>query len=201
MALIRSLGVLVMLALASCAHDSHVRVTSLASQVAYSPALPTSAYSSSDPTTAEILLTDLAPAELDRGATLEGLTGTIVQVRMFLDPSPGDTPIASTAVNCSIREIVLAGGQVGVYSGGGFLLPRDRPGNTHLRGTIKDATLRLSARTPSFVDRLGPSRLDATLAPVRDEALARRIRARVEEIVRATPVIAAPTPGEPTDRR
>ncbi len=141
---------------------------------------------------AEILLTDLPPAALDRGTDLAGVSGCIVQIRMFLNPSPGDTPIAKTAVNSSIRQIVISGGAIGVYSGGGFVLPRDRPGDARFRANVRDATLRLTGVSGAFVDRLGPANFNATLAPVHDESAAHRIGARVEEIMRRTHASAAP---------
>jgi hypothetical protein len=175
----------VAMGLGGCAGDSWVRVKSEAAPLMDAPRLPIAVYASPDTTTADIYLTDLSPDELDPGTDLSQLTGRILALHLFMVPLPGTTPMDTTACSVSIRHIVLARGSIGVYSGGGFLNP-SREGGTDIGGDIRAATLRLTTRTPSFNDRLGPSTLDARFTASRDEALARRLKARVDEVLSAT---------------
>jgi hypothetical protein len=68
------------------------------------------------------------------------------------------------------------------------MLPRSAIGGGELSGRVKDATLRLTARTQGFADRLGPASLDATVSALRDEGMARRIGARVQDVLAAAAV-------------
>lgn len=182
------------LALAGCSTDSAIRVQSEATPAADHPILPTAVYWASDPNTADVYLTDLDAAALDRGTDLSKVTGRITQVHVFISPLAGSTPIASSACSATVRHIVLAEGAIGVYSGGGFFLPRHRLGLPELEGSIRDATLRLTAKTPSFADPLGPCSLSGHVDAQRDEGLARRIGARVDEIVATVPALPQPKP-------
>jgi hypothetical protein len=146
------------------------------------PRLPLAVYSSPDSTTADIFLTDLTEDELDPTSDLSGLSGRIVSLHLFVVPLPGTTPLDPTACSVTVRHIVLAKGNFGVYSGGGFLNP-SRAGGQDLAGHIQGATLRLTGKTPGFADKLGPATLDATFTASREEGLARRIKVRVEEIL------------------
>jgi hypothetical protein len=171
------------LALPGCIADSHVKVASVNSPVVDAPLLPVAAYLTPDGNTAEVYLTDLDPDKLDPGTDLSRVSGRIVQLRLFLSPKAGSTPIASTACSTAVRHIVLADGAIGVYAGGGFLLPDGRPGGREFSGRISDATLKLVARSGGFADRLGPAVLSGTFAATRNEALARKLAARVQDIL------------------
>lgn len=141
------------------------------------------AYRSSDANSAEIYLMDLPDWVLDADADLSAVQGTMTQLRMFIDPSPGDTPIDATACSVTVRHIVIAGGEVGVYSGGGFLDPSDTPGDRTFSGRVKGATVRLVAASPGFKDLLGPARFSAGFTAKKDDALARRMEARFRSLL------------------
>jgi len=147
------------------------------------PTLPLAAYWAPDASTADIYLTNLDAAALDPGTDLSQVTGRIVHLHLFLVPLAGSTPVGSAACSVTIRHIVLARGSIGIYGGGGFLAPSGRPGNEEFGGSIKGATLRLSGQTTSFVDRLGASTMDAGFTAPRDEAMAKRIAARVNDVL------------------
>jgi hypothetical protein len=70
-----------------------------------------------------------------------------------------------------------------VYAGGGFLLPDDAPGEREFSGRVSDATVRLVARAGGFADKLGPAVLSGTFSAPRNEALARKLAARVQDIL------------------
>jgi len=174
--------------LAGCATDSSVQIRSVHSPFVDAPILPHAVYSWVDANTANIYLTDLPAPALDPGTPLEGVSGRIVHLHMFLLPEAGSTPIESSACSISVRHIVIAGGQIGVYAGGGFFKPDSLTRSDDLRGRIRGATLRLTASTSNFADRLGPAVMDASISARRDEASAKRIAQRVEDLLR----IAAP---------
>ncbi|MCC6677033.1 MAG: hypothetical protein IT436_07810 [Phycisphaerales bacterium] len=145
------------------------------------------AYRSSDANSAEIYMTDLPESALDAGADLSGVAGNMTQLRMFIDPEPGSTPIDQTACSVTIRHIVIAGGEVGVYAGGGFLNPPDTPGERTFSGTVRRATVRLVAASPGFKDLLGPSEFTGAFTAKNDEKLARRMEARFRSLLPGAP--------------
>jgi hypothetical protein len=165
-----------------CAGDSSVRVRSEAAAVMDAPRLPLAVYSSPDQAAADIYLSDLSAADLDPGVDFTKVSGRIVAMRLFVVPLAGATPTDPSACSVSVRHIVLANGAIGVYSGGGFLNP-SRAGTTDIAGTIRGATVRLTHQTAGFNDRLGPATLDAEFRAARDEAMARRLKVVVDQIL------------------
>jgi hypothetical protein len=91
---------------------------------------------------------------------------------MFVKPRPGSTPIADTACTSTVRYIVLADGRVGVYGGGGFLFPKGKTDGSTFSGSMDDATVRLVASGPGFIDRIGAGVLDVGFKSRRDDELA-----------------------------
>jgi hypothetical protein len=169
--------------LVGCATDNTVRIQSATTTAADSPALPFAAYVPEGGGAASVFLTDLNTTDLDRGTDLSGISGRIVQIRMFLSPSSGSTPVGKNACSATVRHIILAGGNIGVYSGGGFLWPESDVGDARLAGTVSNATMRLTGSHGNFSDRLGAATLDAAFTARRDEALAKRISARVDDVM------------------
>lgn len=145
------------------------------------------AYRSADANSADIYMTDLPESALEGDADLSGVTGNMTQLRLFINPEPGATPIDPTACSVTIRHIVIAGGEVGVYAGGGFLDPSDAPGGRTFSGRVHGATLRLVAASPGFKDLLGPSRFTGGFSARKDEALARRMEARFRGLLPGAP--------------
>jgi hypothetical protein len=170
-----------------CAGQNRIEVQSVREAIADTPTLPTAVYGTADGNTADIYLTDLPASALDPGASLTGVSGRLAHLHLFVAPKAGSTPIAASACSVTIRYIVIAEGNVGVYAGGGFLLPRSSVGDESFQARVDDATLRLTGRTEGFHDRLGPSTMNAQVAAQRDESGARRLAARVDDLVRAVP--------------
>lgn len=168
-------------------------VTSLDEQSVFAPALTTLAYLPIDPSTAEVYLSDIpAPRFADPKDTFDSASGSIVHIHLFLIPSAGDTPIDSTACNVTLRHLVLAqapgGGQaLGLYGGGGFVLPWGDVGDKRIAGSIDQATHRLLRATPNFKDRLGPGSVVGGFDTPRDDALARAIAGRFETLLHRLP--------------
>lgn len=174
-----------------CGMTSQVKITGVETNT-YLELYPTVlAYRFSDRNTADIYMTDLPRDVFDPEADLSGVSGQITHVHLFVAPQAGKTPIDDTACSVSLRNVVLANGQIGVYGGGGFLYPYRRLGREYLKGTIHGATMRLVRATPGFDDKLGAAELEATIKAPLDEpmagALAERLRSlmdRADRIVR-----------------
>jgi hypothetical protein len=168
--------------LQGCTYGGSTRLVSLDQSGKLEPHLPTLVYTPSGDTGADVYLTNLPRDALARGADLTGVSGHLIHVNMFLTPRPGRTPIDAAASNASIRWIVIADGEVGIYTGGGFVLPSAPPGNSSFGATVKRASLEIGIHTARFVDPLGPSRMQASFRAPRDESLARHLAARFDEI-------------------
>lgn len=169
-------------------------VLSAESPVKLSPDFRVQVYESDDSNHADVFLTDLSESDLAKifaeGGAWGEVEGQIVHVGMFLRPKPGRTPIEGTAASATVRYIVLARGEIGVYDGAGFLQPGWSPGSDAFAGGIKRATLRLTRATDRFRDLLGPSEFTLRFKADEDGSQAAELRARVEALSRyAQPVL------------
>jgi len=109
--------------------------------------------------------------------------GQIVHIELLWVPKAGSTPMDSSATNASIRYVVIAGGEVGIYVGAGFvqpLGPLDRPS---VAISVRDASLRLAEATAGFRDVLGPAQLSGRFSSRRDPEQARRLFVSVSQFV------------------
>ncbi len=125
-------------------------------------------------------LSSVPEADLLSGRISEGV---VVHIDLLWQPKAGATPMEPTATNVSIHYIVFAGGQVGVYGGSGFALPRGTLGGPHFGLSLKEASLTLLVSTDGFVDLLSPARLTGALTAAYDEEQTRRVRRAVSQIV------------------
>lgn len=135
-----------------------------------------------DENTADIYLTDLSDDELAAFFTenpdWSNITGTLLSVRMFIEPKPGNTPIDPTAVSAAVRSIIITQGQIGVYDGAGFLLPGGSIKSGRLAGSIRNAPLRLTRKTSGFRDPLVAPSIDVRFSVVLNEQAADELAAR-----------------------
>jgi hypothetical protein len=173
----------ILLGLPGCGVRGSVTLRSVANGGVLRPEMRVLAYRSDDLESADVYLTDLAMQDLDPGAPLDEIAGHFVHLHLFLIPKAGSTPIESTASSVTIRYVVLARGAVGVYGGGGFLLPRGEPGDKLLGGSIRDATMKLIKANAQFHDPLGACSLKTSFRAPLDESLARLMAARLDEIL------------------
>jgi len=140
--------------------------------------LPDRAAVVQDRNTADVYLTDLSPATLDRitaGDLGPEVSGTLLHIRIFLNPKPGRTPIADTAASATARLVVVARGQVGVYDAAGFLMPGNSLRKGYASGTLRNAPTRLSRATPGFTDLLGSARMEVGFGARANDETADRI--------------------------
>lgn len=174
---------LILVLLTGCTIGGTTRLESIDGSGKVEPTLRTVVYAPEGDSGAQVFLTDLPRDLLVRGADLSNASGHLVHINMFLMPRPGRTPIDAQASNASVRWILIAQGEIGIYSGGGFVLPASRPGKSTFRGNVRGATLKLESQTPYFNDALGSTRLFASFRAPKDEAYTRLVAARFEEIV------------------
>lgn len=176
-----ALGCLAFLAaLTGCGSPSRLRIESRDAIV--QPEIHSAVYRATDLNTADLYLSDVPENVLVERLAVgldDPSPANIIHVHLFLTPKAGRTPIDFTAANISVTHVVLTGGSMGVYGGGGFLLPSGSVGDATYGGTIREATLRLVESRPGFADRLGPSELGGKVAARRDDALADEVSARL----------------------
>lgn len=180
---------------AGCGSDPFVTARSVEQSTKLEFVPQTATFHSPDLNTADIYLSDLPPSffEPAGGALDPSVSGQIVHMHLFVAPKAGDTPIDSTACSIGMRYIVIAKGQVGLYGGGGFLLPGGTLNGAELSGSISKGTLRLLAQTPSFTDRLGAAEFSAYFEAKRNQAQVRAMASKIAMLVDGLPM---PAPGK-----
>jgi hypothetical protein len=134
-----------------------VRVQSLGDNpVLVSGNFSKSLYSNVSGVETTFLLSDVTLDELVNGSVTRG---QVMHIELLWEPRAGWTPLGEDATNASIRYIVIADGEVGVYGGAGFASIRGEIGNRRLSVNVRDASLKLLDSTDGFVDLLTPARL------------------------------------------
>lgn len=184
-----AIGVAALLAAPGCSFvggPSGASLVSVERPVKLTTRLTSQAYVAIDENTADIYLTDLSDEQLDAFFDPSGawgdFEGQVIHIHLFVEPKPGKTPIDDTAISATVRTAVLAGGEIGIYAGGGFLAPRGDPGDRRLAGRIADASVRLSSSTPGFNDLLGPALNTVRFSATLDDEAAERLRVRLEAL-------------------
>lgn len=113
-------------------------------------------------------------------------------IRMFWRPQAASTPLDETATNATVQYIIFADGslepspggdEVGLYSGAGFVYPSTRPGRGRLVAGLWEATLRVTAASEGFEDRLGEAQLKGRFTAQRDDDAASRALRRLNVLV------------------
>lgn len=170
-----------------------IEIRSTETQAALRPNLPHRLYRHFDPNSADVILTDIDPAVLADGATMPQ-SGQILHLHFFVRPRPGRTPIAQTACSTTVRHIIISRGEIGVYVGGGFLIPSEAPGGKTFAGSIGTAPLRLARATGAFTDRLGSSEASISFNSTRDDATVQAAIAMIDRLAYiADPIVPAGT--------
>jgi hypothetical protein len=148
--------------------------------------LPTRVYTSTDPDLVDMYMTDLPESVWRGGADVSDMAGTIVHLRMFIRPRAGRTPIAETASTSTVRCMVLARGEIGVYGGGGFFVDGADAGEKEFRGSVRNATMRLVSATGGFNDRLGVSVFSGSVSARLDDQTAKQMERAVRALQNET---------------
>ncbi len=131
-------------------------------------------------TETSFFLTDIPLEDLMEGNVT---TGMVVHLDLLWQPSAGHTPMDRSATNISVRYIVFADGEVGIYGGAGFAMPRGKLGKGAMSLTLRDASLTLLDSTDGFVDLLSPARLTGTVTASLDEKRTRQTSYALNQIV------------------
>lgn len=138
---------------------------------------PESVYSYADGNTATFVLVSRVGGRPD--ARIE----QAAVVRMFWRPRAGRTPLERTATNATLQYLVFPPeGEVGVYTGAGFIMPDGRPGHDRLGVEVQDAYLQLRDAGPRFLDLLGRAEVDGTFLARRDDPRARALLQELERL-------------------
>ncbi len=199
---------IVMAAVAGCAGSGHgsagsVRSESLrADAVVLGASYLTVVYAHDPEEDTTFLLTDMAIEDLLAGTVVDG---QVLHIDLLWEPKAGATPMDIDATNASVRHVVISGGEVGVYGGAGFVVPRGSPGSDTLTVALRDATVRLLDSTGGFLDPLSPARLTGTFTARHDPELALRISRAISQIVTnalgRTRFVGGALQGQPRERR
>lgn len=137
-------------------------------------------YAVHDSTETSFFLANMPLEELLSGRITQGI---VVHIDLLWNPKAGATPMDSSATNASVRYIVIADGELGVYGGAGFASVRGRTGAEALTLLLRDASLTLLESTDGFVDLLSPARLTGELTASLDERRAQQIRFAISQLV------------------
>ena len=177
-------GIVTLAALAGCAaggSSGSLRAESLgASPVVLSCDYVTAFYAARKGATTSFFLADVPLNELLSG---EMTRGNVVHLDLLWVPKAGNTPMDSSATNVSIRFVVFADGELGVYGGAGFALPDGEAGAATLGLELRDASLTLLDSTDGFVDLLSPARLTGRVTARLSEERMRQMRYAVSQLV------------------
>ena len=178
-------GLVTLAALAGCKAGTPTTASLVAESLGTSPVvLPcdytTAFYGHNEATETTFFLTDVPADELLSGNVTRG---SVVHLDLLWSPKAGMTPMDSSATNVSIRFVVFADGEVGVYGGAGFALPDGDAGAATLGLELRDASLTLLDSTDGFVDLLSPARLTGQLTARLNENRTQQMRFAVSQLV------------------
>jgi hypothetical protein len=126
------------------------------------------------------VLSNVDFAKLESGTPVYGY---VLHVNLIWVPKAGRTAVDPTATNTSIRLVVLAGNELGVYGGGGFAWPDGELGEPEFTLELVGSNMSLIACTPGFQDLMSPASLTGTLTATLDDAATRRLRRSTSQYV------------------
>ena len=174
-------GMLILSGCSNIGSAGSLHTRSLGDQPVILPAKYVAAYFGPDPQgSMSFMLTDVAVEQvIDRKVS----QGQILHVDLLWEPKPGSTPIDPSATNASLRLVVIANGEVGVYGGAGFALPSGKLDGRSVTLTLRDASLQLQDATPGFRDLLSPAEMTGTFTAKRDETKTRQLNHAASQIV------------------
>ena len=127
-----------------------------------------------------LLLSDVSLEQWKRGDVRDGQA---LHVQLLWQPKPGATPLDETATNISISHVIVSSGEIGIYAGGGFAIPRGTPGDDHLSLALRDASIELSDSTSGFQDLLSPARMTGSITASLDDDAALELKYAISQVV------------------
>lgn len=113
-----------------------------------------------------------------------------VTLRMFWKPAAGRTPISPKATNATVHYLVFSpaprdpeDASVAIYSGAGYLFPRDDAGDASFSASLWEASVVLEDRSESFRDVLGPASISGRFTATHDEEKTLELLSRLSQRV------------------
>lgn len=140
----------------------------------------TAFYADGDSVETSFVLSDVG---LDQLLSGQFSRGQVVRVDLLWVPKPGATPMDSSATNASIRYVIVADGELGVYAGAGFAVPEGDANGRSLTVHLRDGSLDLLQSTDGFVDLLSPATLTGSFTATHNDQRARQLSAAVRRLV------------------
>jgi len=111
-----------------------------------------------------------------RSTATDSATGKTVEqiaaIRVFWRPRGGVTTLNSSAVNATIRYIIMTPDSMGMYEGAGFVRLLSSTGSSPFQARVMDGDLRLTQASNSFVDTLGRAHINGAFTATYDDAKA-----------------------------
>ncbi len=143
------------------------------------PVLGTGTYAQ-EAAQSSFILSDVDFSQLESGTPVYGY---VLHINLLWVPKAGRTAVDPTATNTSIRLVVIAGNELGVYGGGGFAWPDGELGEPEFTLELVGSNMSLIACTPGFQDLMSPASLTGTLTATLDDAATRRMRRSASQYV------------------
>jgi hypothetical protein len=143
------------------------------------PVLGTGTYAQ-EAAQSSFILSDVDFSQLESGTPVYGY---VLHINLLWVPKAGRTAVDPTATNTSIRLVVIAGSELGVYGGGGFAWPDGELGEPEFTLELVGSNMSLIACTPGFQDLMSPASLTGTLTATLDDAATRRMRRSASQYV------------------
>ncbi len=140
----------------------------------------TAVYADLNSTEISFFVTDIPMDDLLAGNIT---TGMVVHVNLLWEPAAGKTPMDSSATNVTVRYIVFADGEMGIYGGAGFAMPKGELGKGPMSLSLRDTSITLLDKTDGFVDLLSPARLTGKINAGLDERRSRQMAYAVNQLV------------------
>lgn len=160
---------------------SSIRVQSLGEQrVAVEGRYETSIYSDASGVETTFMLADAPIKDLLDGTVTHG---QVLHLELLWQPRAGWTPVGGEATNASVRYIVLADGEIGIYGGAGFASIGGEVGSEQLSVSLHDASLKLLERTDGFVDLLTPAEVTGSFTADHDPTGTRQLHFGLSQMV------------------
>lgn len=163
-----------LIALGACQRQT-LDIRSREHDVVLRPAPVTAVYRYDDSNTMDIVVSDLPLTDLVQAIEAGNASGNVTHIHLFFRATPGQTALDPTASNSTIRHVVFASNEVGVYGGGGLLRISTDGGAPQMGATVRDATVRLLYASDGFIDRLGAAELSGAIRAERDDSGAMRV--------------------------
>ena len=139
----------------------------------------TAFYADGDSVETSFILSDVG---LDQLLSGKFNRGHVVRVDLLWMPKPGATPMDSSATNASIRYVIVADGELGIYAGAGFALPKGDASGRSIAVRLRDASMELVDSTDGFVDLLSPASLTGTFTATHNDPRTRQLFAALRRL-------------------